>query len=146
MKKRLTFLFITVILGAFAFGAGTLTETATPAAVHGLNRIEYDWTSDASGDVSGIEKNIYGYLLRVSFIPDSGGTQPSDYYDIELQDSDDIDLLNGAGANLSQTTSTTMAPTIQGDSIPVVMGAIELVVSNAGDSKGGTVVIYFQEP
>jgi len=147
MKKKLLYLVGAVtFLCAVVFGAGTVTLTETPKAFRGLNRIELDWLSDGSGDVSGTTQNIAGYLLRVSFIPDSGGTQPSDLYDVELQDGDDIDLLNGAGANLSQSTATTLAPTIAGDSLPVVLGEIELVVSNAGAANGGTVVIYYQEP
>ena len=71
MKTKLLLLIGLVCIAFAAFGAGTMTETATPTALHGLNRIEYDWTADASGDVSGTEKDITGYLLRVSFIPDS---------------------------------------------------------------------------
>lgn len=148
MKKKTTLLILLALLVgcAITLGAGSITFTVAPAQLRGLYRLELDWTSDASGDVSSVTTNISGYLLRVTFIPDSGDTQPSDLYDVELQDSDDIDLLNGAGADLSQTTSTTLAPIIAGDSLPVVMGEIELIVSNSGAANGGTVVLYWQEP
>jgi hypothetical protein len=42
--------------------------------------------------------------LQVKFVPNGGGTAADDLYDITLVDTDSVDVLGGAGANLSATT------------------------------------------
>lgn len=104
------------------------------------------WTSDASGVVSGTTVHVEGVIERVVFVPGAGGVQPTDAYDLLLNDADGVDVLAGKGANLSQTNKTQVCPFI-GDGTttnkPVaVAGTLELVAANAGNAKSGTVVLY----
>lgn len=110
-----------------------------------VKRVELDWLSDASGDVSGTAtKALSGKLEKVVFVPDSGGTQPSDLYDVVLNDADGLDVLQGNGANLSNSAASQVAPAIGTYFLPLVDGALNLVVSNAGDSKGGKLILYLR--
>jgi len=48
-----------------------------------FKKVEFDWLSDASGDVSGVlTKVLSGIIDRVTFVPDGGGTAPTTLYDI----------------------------------------------------------------
>jgi len=121
----------------------TYSETRT------VKKVTLDWTSDASGDATVDTKALSGQILRVCFIPDSGGTQPTDLYDVVLNDADGIDVLEGLGANLSNSTSTDVVPVVtngtDGNMQPVAVdGVLSLAVSNAGDSKGGKVILYIR--
>lgn len=110
-------------------------------------RIELEWTSDASGDVSGDTVKIDGTILRVVFDPD-GTDAPTANYDVTLT-ADGLDLLAGQGANLSATVTSHVSPGVaftDGTTTSVlpidVNAACELVVANAGNAKKGKVIIY----
>lgn len=124
------------------------TVTITDQKHKSIRRIELDWLSDASGDVSGTDTDtVTGQILRVVFIPDSGGTQPTNLYDVVLNDADSLDVLAALGANLSNTTSTQVVPVVTngtaGNMAPMVVDSVlSLVVSNAGNAKGGKVILY----
>jgi hypothetical protein len=116
--------------------AGTLTIT------HQLHRtvqkLLLDWLSDASGDVSGtLTAVVSGILYRVAFVPDGGGTQPTDLYDVTIEDDDGVDVLAANGSNLSNATKSQHI-----DAGRAVDGKLELKVSNAGNAKGGLVALY----
>ena len=125
--------------------AGTNVITQSPRTVR---KLILDWLSDASGDVNGTKVEVSGEILRVTFKPDGGGTQPTALYDVTLDDDDGVDVLNGKGANLSNTATTTIAPMIGDgtttDKIVAVDGRLELKVTNAGNAKGGIVSIYYR--
>jgi hypothetical protein len=108
---------------------------------HGLVKYSLDWTSDASGDVSGHRLDLVrGYLVQIGFKPDSGGTQPTDQYDVVLNDPDGVDILGGEGADLSNATATLTAvvtPVYYDGSL------LDLIISNAGDTKGGVITLWF---
>ena len=114
-----------------------------------VKKLELDWLCDASGNVNGVDTEaISGEILRVTFTPDGGGTAPTNLYDVTLDDEDGIDVLNGKGANLSNTTTTSIAP-LYGDGTttnrPVAVdGKLTLDVSNAGNAKGGIVAVYYR--
>jgi hypothetical protein len=108
------------------------------------------WTSSAGGAVSGIPtlEKIAGEMLRVVFIPGSGGVQPTDAYDVTLLDDDGLDVLAGKGANLSNSSASTICPLV-GDGTTTVRpcaidGNLTLVVANAGNAKQGTVKLYYR--
>lgn len=111
----------------------------------------WSWTSDSSGDVSGTVGTstaaISGEILRC--VTNPGSAAPSANYDIVINDADGIDVLAGQGANRHTTTSEHVKPGVPfkdgttTSTAPVcVNGTLTLVVSNAGDSKNGTVVLY----
>lgn len=115
-----------------------------------INKSVVAWTSSTAGAASAtVELN--GTLLAVVFKPDSGGTQPTDAYDITVTDTQGIDILSGLGANLSNSTATKKCPLIAATdgttttAVPhALSGSHTLTVSNAGSAKGGTVVFYLR--
>lgn len=118
---------------------GTATHTASNLG-GGVMKHSIAWTSDASGNVSG---NAFaagrGWVLAAKFVPSGGGTAPTNLYDIVVNDANSVDVARGAGANLSATVaSISAAPEIaffEG-------GTLDINVSNAGNAKQGTVVLY----
>ncbi|MEX2113320.1 MAG: hypothetical protein WD845_09050 [Pirellulales bacterium] len=147
--------------------AGSLALTSVlPALEKGSRKYSFAWLSDAAGDVSGNYTNgvgsvtaapdvwgfpgaIIGTLHRVAFIPDGGGTQPTTLYDVTLLDENAIDVLGGQGANLSNSVASHVCPgvplkdgTTTGTTPIKLRDVLQLVVANAGNAKGGTVVLY----
>lgn len=119
------------------------TTTLSENIIGSVKKIEWDWLSDASGDADKESVEVYnGELLFAAYTPDAAGTQPSDLYDVVVNDADGVDILGGDGANKSNA-----APVYQPD--PASLGVtahskLTLVVSNAGDSKGGKVALYLR--
>lgn len=125
--------------------AGTVSVTPTFLG-NGVTQYKVVWTSDAAGAVSGNAFGVtLGYILSVKFVPDSGGTQPTDLYDATLLDSDGIDVLNAQAANLSNATGRyfTFEPRFF---FPGATGlqTLDLVIANAGNAKGGIVYVWVQ--
>ena len=127
--------------------AGTLVVTYSETRT--VKKVTLDWLSAADGSCTGNTKTLSGQILRLVFVPDSGGTQPSDLYDVLLNDSDGIDILAGLGANLSNAASTQVVPVVTngtaGNMAPMAVdGILSLAVSNAGNAKGGQVILYMR--
>jgi hypothetical protein len=139
--------------------AGAIIETTTGSTVDpkskpkrwGVQKITLAWTSDASGNVTAIPTATWveGELLRVVFVPNGGGTAPSNLYDVLLKDENGVDVLGGQGANLSDTVVSHVCPgvplkdgTTTSTRPSLVCGFLTLDVTNAGNAKGGTVVLY----
>lgn len=109
----------------------------------------FEWLSDASGNATvPSELVVCGQIERVVFIP-SPSVPPTALYDVTLTDEQGLDVLSGQGANLSASASLSVIPGTPlkdgttTSTVPTVVGGIlTLNVSNAGDSKGGTVVVY----
>lgn len=133
--------------------AGTVTESRTgEGAPSFVKRIVLAWLSDASGDVNGnASRGVNGEIVCVEFKPDGGGTQPSSLYDVTLTDAAGVDVLAGQGANLSNSTATAVVPgvpfkdgTTTSTAKRHVNDALTLVVTNAGNAKGGQVILYIR--
>jgi len=127
--------------------AGTVTTTYSETRT--VKKVSIDWLSDASGDATVDTKALSGQILRVVFKPDSGGTQPTNLYDVVLNDADGLDVLAGLGANLANNANTQVVPVVTdgnaGNMAPVAVdGVLSLAVSNAGDAKGGEIHIYMR--
>lgn len=133
---------------------GTITETnrqgdAAQYSYAMVNRIVLTWTSDASGNVSGIPSTaISGTICKVQFIP-SATAAPTTLYNVTLLDAAGIDVLAGQGANLSATVASEIVPGVAfTDSVTtsvvpcVVSESLSLVVANAGNAKSGQVILY----
>ena len=122
---------------------GTVTVTTTQLSDIRAVKYSLAWVSDAGGAVSANPQTFRpGSLMQIKFIPDGGGTAPTTLYDVTLVDANGIDYLGGTGANLSATVSTqtrVAAPLIYD-----ATGTLDLVVANAGISKGGTVQLWIQ--
>lgn len=121
-----------------SWAVGSITITYAEART--VRKVTLAWTSDASGNVSAnLTKELSGNIQRVAFIPGSGGTQPTDLYDIVLLDSDGVDVLAAGGANLSNATKSQSIVDAR-----AIDGTLELQVSNAGNAKTGTVALYLR--
>lgn len=146
MKRRLISIAVLVIaLATQAIAVGTVTVTTASVRDSSTRYARYTvaWTSDASGNVNGNAFTVSpGRLVSIRFIPGSGGTQPTDLYDVTLTDGTVTDLLAGAGANLSNASGAIFQfdpPMFQDGS-----RTFDVVVANAGNAKTGTVVILVQ--
>lgn len=102
------------------------------------------WISDASGIVSDNSFRVKsGFIEMVKFVPGSGGSQPTDLYDVTVLDADGVDVIRGAGANLSNAAASAATPiTSVALRYFVEAGALTLTVTNAGNAKSGTVILY----
>ena len=144
MKRLLGFLIVLLAVAQQASAAGTVTLTAQ--ATYGVGdvlryRYAFAWTSDAAGAVSGNAQILQpGRIIQVEYTPDGGGTQPTDLYDATLVYSNSLDLLQGSGANLSNTT--TYGPVFQALYFHDATRTVDLVIANAGNAKGGTILIW----
>jgi hypothetical protein len=109
----------------------------------------FDWLSDGAGIatvLSGLP--VTGKIQRVVFVP-SASAVPTTLYDVTMTDENGIDVLAGHGANLSETTASSVCPgtalkdgTTVGVVQTVVDGILTLNVTNAGASKAGQVILY----
>ena len=139
VKHILTCVALTLFAVA-AWAAGAVTSTVTGV---GGSTVKYTlaWTSDASGDVSGNTLTVgRGYILQVQFDPGSGGTQPTNLYDVKLNNDDTVDYLMAVGADRSNVTSSVVVFTY-----PVYFDgteSLDLVVANAGNAKTGVVTLW----
>ena len=110
-----------------------------------VKKVTWDWLSAADGSVGTvagrITTEIYnGAVLRAVFVPDAAGTQPSDNYDVAINDADGYDILAGQGANKSNAAAVTVVASMGA----VANDKLTLAVTNAGDSKGGIVYLYIR--
>ncbi len=112
-----------------------------------VNVIKMAWTSDGSGDVTGVVF-VDGEIHRVDTVP-SGTAAPLANYDITLVD--DITALDVFGSDLlNRHTSNTesVVPTLatagSNESRSVHYGQATLTVANAGDTKSGDIYIYWR--
>lgn len=130
--------------------AGAITVTKTDINGY-FKRWSIAWVSDASGAVNGnaTPDSIIGTIVCVEFKPDAAGTQPSDQYDMTITNTSGIDILAGQGANLSNATATAIVPgvpfkdgTTTSTAPRVVADPLTPVITNAGNAKGGTIIIY----
>jgi hypothetical protein len=146
MKKRLiNIAAVLALVGlatfAYAVAAGSIVLTAT-AVTRNVTKYQMAWTSDASGNVSGNATSLIGpgYIIKAEFVPGAGGTQPTNLYDVVFNDANGVDLLNAAGADLSNATSKLIQfnPPLYHDGAT----ALDLVVSNAGNAKTGTLYLW----
>jgi hypothetical protein len=137
--------------------AGTVTTTPANLRAYdggrnpGITKHAIAWVSDASGNATGDTPVIYGTIFRVAFVP-SASAAPTDNYDVTLIDENGIDILSGQGANQDTSTASHVAPLIPATDgttttavPPTVADALSLSVSNAGNAKQGSVVLYVRE-
>lgn len=140
MRRFLAVVAMLLGLPVGAQAAGSIVVTSTQVG-NNVVRYDIDWTSSSGGAVSALPMDIVrGWISQALVVPDSGGTQPSDLYDLELQDSANNDLTQDAGDNLSNATSKMILfdPPIYYDGTT----ALELVVANAGNAKGGVFSLW----
>ncbi len=121
--------------------AGTATVTEYRSGF--VKKIHFDWASDTTETVTQATTYPYdGRVIDVIFTPDAAATQPSDSYDVTLEDADGTDVLNALGANLSNAATVRK---VQEDKTGAVANSIlTLKVAAAGENKGGLVDVYIR--
>lgn len=124
-----------------------------------VQRVVIAWTSDDStGAVTATTKKISGRLLKVVTVP-SATAAPTANYDIAITDEQSVDVLAGlAGTGgtdkslLNRHTSNTETVHLAPENSltdpvpglePKVCGKLAVAVTNAGNSKAGTIIIYW---
>lgn len=145
MRRLVILMLAGVLMMSTAVGAaGSATVTATAVRDLGTRYVRYtvQWTSSAGGAVSGNPFSVNaGRLVSIRFSP--GATTPTDLYDATLAETGGLaDLTSGQGANQSSTNAAiyTWDPPIFQDGSRM----LDVVISNAGSAKTGTVVILVE--
>lgn len=109
-----------------------------------IKKIAFAWTSAADGTATGTTTDAYsGEVLRLVTKPGAGGDQPTDLYDVVINDQDTVDVLSGVGANRSNTVTeqaVSLAPALG----VVANDKLSLSVSGAGNAKSGTAILYIR--
>jgi hypothetical protein len=116
--------------------------TITEERLGTVKKVKFVWVSAADGTASGTTTNAYtGEIIRLVTIPAAAGSAPADNYDVAVDDEDGADVLMGAGAD----RDTANTEQVLGSSLGCVANdKLALAVTNAGDTKGGTVILYIR--
>jgi len=138
--------------------AGTMTITideglAGDGARGGIKRMVCAWTSDGSGDADATSVKVSGQLVKA--VTDPSATAPTANYDIVITDDASFNVLTNTDDDLmDRHTSTTEevyffvldhAGTPLAQSLrPAVNSPLTVTVSNAGDTKSGTLYLYYE--
>ena len=121
--------------------AGSVTITYSSHET--IKYVQWAWTSDASGDVSGTDTVVVsGVALRWATNP--GSSAPTDDYDIVVNDEDGIDVANGGLGNRDTSDSEHFIPGGDADPGAAFVGKLSLAVSNAGNAKEGVLRMYYR--
>jgi hypothetical protein len=119
------------------------TVTISEITHRPVRKVVFTWLSSAGGAADGVTTEYHtGRVIYAAQLPDGGGTQPTDLYDVTVTDGDGVDVLKGLGADLSNA-----APTYKADSDglgAVVESKLTLAVTNAGNAKGGKTLVYIR--
>ena len=107
----------------------------------GLQKIKWTWTCSSAGAYTGASTYRYnGYVAQLVTVPAAGGDAPTALYDVTITDGDSVDVLAGVGADRSATATEYKAHV---DGLGFIKSSLlTLNVSNAGDIKQGTAVLY----
>ncbi len=153
-RKLITLAMLLVIIltpvVAMAAAAGSCTNNHKGTPQGGLQLVSWEWTSDAAGAVTevGALSGITGEIWQVQFIPDSGGTQPTDAYDVTLLNAQGVDVLQGYGVDRSNddahATNLIFPMNDNGGSVWLWRAELTPAISNAGNAKGGTIYLFFK--
>ena len=124
------------------------TVTTTEHTLFNMKKIKFEWTSTTGGEASDTTDYTYGGLVhRVIIAPSTGTTIPDANYDVAINDSDGYDILNGLGDNSSTSSATHYGISTGGvakSPLSAVSSKLSLAVSDAGNAKTGTVIVYIR--
>lgn len=129
--------------GGVSIGATTGTVSAIvssfPLGNADVLILEVTWGSNASGAAYIEIVGVKGDLEHIDIAPGTGAVVPTNSYDMVLNNSMGVDLMQTGGANVSSTVPKGL---FTGKWPVPVTSRLYLSVSNAGDSKQGTVKLY----
>lgn len=113
-------------------------------------RIVYNWTSNGSGEATGVTTvEIPGVLYDCTTTPGGGDSQPSDNYDITIKQMKEtspgtwtlIDVDKADGELQNRDNVNTELVDLTDASVKPVYGKLRIDVTNAGASKSGRIVL-----
>ncbi len=118
-----------------------MSVTITEERSGTVRKVKFVVVSAADGSATGTTSYAYdGAVLRFVAVPDGGATQPTNAFDVVLNDADGYDILAGQGADLSNAAPTTVVASMGA----IASDKITLVAANMGDSKGATFYLYLR--
>ena len=123
------------------------TCVLTDKKIGTMRKVTFDWLSTTGGAVAyTMVSPMRGIIYRELIVPDSStATQPSTGYDVWIRDADSVDILCAAGINLSNTTAKDIVLGTSGQKAPVaVEDVLTLSIADAGNTKGGKVILYIR--
>jgi len=119
----------------------TIVEEKFGNALQPLQKVAFSWVTAADGTATGTTTNAYtGEVLRLITVPD-GVAAPTNLYDLAINDEDTTDILIAAGANRSATVTEQVIASSLGC---VANDKLTLEITNAGNTKAGTVYLYIR--
>jgi len=121
--------------------AQVVTITESENSKTAVKRILWDWACTEAGVVTGsVTTGKYtGQIVRLITNPDATTDDPTDNYDVVINDSDGNDVLMGAGANRDTLNTEQVLASSLGY---VFDSALTLEITNAGDANKGIVILY----
>jgi hypothetical protein len=121
----------------------------------GLRKVVISWLSDdATGAVTGVTTDLRGELVKAT--TDPGAAAPTANYDIALTDEYGVNILAACDDDLADRHTSNSeemyflvkdhagSPLAQ-SLPPVVAGPITVAVTNAGNAKNGTLVLFLKD-
>lgn len=121
-----------------------------------IRKIIADWVSDDSnGTASGTTRKIVGRLIKIT--TDPGSVAPSDNYDVTIVDEKSVNVVancqnaTALGTRDTANNEETYLYILNADgtpigiaSYPVVCDKLTIGIANAGNSKTGQVILYYE--
>lgn len=115
-----------------------------------IKKVRIEWTSDdTTGDLSKAIGNVNGFVIGLETKP--GTPAPNLDYDVTLEDELAYDVLEGRGADRSNSATekvVILSECAIGSNNyaahPAVCGTLTFKIASAGNSKKGTAILYFR--
>lgn len=145
--KAIVLAVVFLILGVSAWAAGSCTmEIVALGNTTPSRALVINWTSDATGAVTdACSKEITGMIMGVQFVPESDVTH---LYDMTLNDTEDMDVLFGVGANqygaanLDNTGRLRTPQNADSQNVMLYQTKVDPAISNAGNAKSGKIFVF----
>lgn len=119
------------------------TVVTTEERLGNVHKIKFAWTSSAGGAADATTTYYYtGSVIQVAQIPGAGGAQPSADYDVTVTDNDGVDVLVSNGGDISNAATTLHV--VANELGSVANSKLTLAVTNAGNAKSGTTILYLK--
>lgn len=98
--------------------------------------------SDASGDVVATTR-VNGYLAAIEIVPDSGGTQPTDQFDITIDTEGGTEIFADTGVGNAATEYS--CPALDTYFKYAISGTLTITGANMGNAKGATILLHIED-
>jgi hypothetical protein len=149
MKRLMLFLTLAALLVMPARALAVESATATMFQAGPWTVVDIVWVSHTDGTVSYTFSDLIIAKIRgmTAYMAetDPGGTAPTTLYDIVVTSGLSTDIFGGALGDRSATVSEQVPPIIGGayGDRPIIL-SLQMEITNAGNTKGGTLRIIFR--